>query len=207
MRIEKFGHACLLLETPNARVLVDPGTFSAGFEQVQGLTALAFTHAHADHIDEARVPELAAANPDATIIADRGTVDVLAGLGIMAEVADPRRVFDVGERLEVIGECHAPIHDDIPVIPNVGYLFAERLFHPGDALSIPEREVEIVAVPVVAPWMRVSEGIDFLRAVSPSVAIPIHEAIASRPLMYYNYFRDLGPASCRLQVVEDPIEL
>lgn len=207
MHIEKFGHACLLLETPNARVLVDPGTFSAGFEQVRGLTALAFTHAHADHIDEARVPDLVAANPQATVIADPATAKVLARLGIKAEVADPGQVFDVGERLEVIGENHALIHNDIPVIPNAGFLFAERLFHPGDALTVPERDVEILAVPVVAPWMRVSEGIEFLRAVSPSVAIPIHEAVASRPPMYYKYFGDLGPAGCRLQVIEDPVEL
>jgi hypothetical protein len=40
MQITKFGHACLLIETSAARVLIDPGAFSAGFEKVDGLSAI-----------------------------------------------------------------------------------------------------------------------------------------------------------------------
>jgi L-ascorbate metabolism protein UlaG (beta-lactamase superfamily) len=208
MHIEKFDHACLLLETPNARVLIDPGTFSRGFEELRDLSAIVFTHAHADHLDESRVPALVAANPEAAVIADPGSAQVLAGHGITATVAEPGLTFQVGEPLEVIGKDHAVIHADIPVIPNTGFLFAGRLFHPGDALTVPGRDIEILALPVVAPWMRTAEGVEYLRTVSPSVAIPIHEAIASNPQMYYKYYASLGPAGLQLLVADDkPLDL
>lgn len=37
MRLTKFGHSCLLVEEGGARVLLDPGSFSEGFEELDGL--------------------------------------------------------------------------------------------------------------------------------------------------------------------------
>ena len=34
MRLQKLGHACLVVEDGSARVLIDPGTFSTGFEEL-----------------------------------------------------------------------------------------------------------------------------------------------------------------------------
>ena len=60
MRLTKFGHSCLLVEEQGARMLLDPGTLSDGFEELQGLTAILYTHQHADHLDPARLPGLLA---------------------------------------------------------------------------------------------------------------------------------------------------
>ena len=55
MRLTKFGHSCLLVEEGGARVLLDPGSFSEGFEELDGLTAVCLTHHHGDHLDAERV--------------------------------------------------------------------------------------------------------------------------------------------------------
>lgn len=34
----------------------------------------------------------------------------------------------------------------------------------------------MLLAPLAGPWMKLSEGIDFLRAVSPAVAVPVHDA-------------------------------
>ena len=44
MQLRKYGHACLLVEDGGARVLIDPGSYSRGFEEVEGLTAVLVTH-------------------------------------------------------------------------------------------------------------------------------------------------------------------
>jgi hypothetical protein len=49
--------------------------------------------------------------------------------------------------------------------------------HPGDALYAPGEPVDILAAPAAAPWMRISEAVDYLRAVAPNRAVPIHQAI------------------------------
>src|SRR5277367_2154578 len=66
VRITHYGHACVLAELPDrTRVLFDPGTYSAGFEDLAGLDAVLVTHEHPDHFDAERLPRLVEANPDA----------------------------------------------------------------------------------------------------------------------------------------------
>ena len=67
MRITRYGHSCLLVEDGDARLLLDPGVFSTGFEDLRGLTAVLVTHQHPDHLDVARLTALLEANPDAVV--------------------------------------------------------------------------------------------------------------------------------------------
>ena len=48
MRITKFGHACVRLETDGHVIVLDPGGFTEP-EAVDGATAVLITHEHADH--------------------------------------------------------------------------------------------------------------------------------------------------------------
>ena len=47
--------------------------------------------------------------------------------------------------------------------------------HPGDALFVPDEPVDVLATPAAAPWMKISEAVDYLRAVAPTRAVPIHQ--------------------------------
>jgi len=210
MRLQKLGHSCLLVEAGDARLLVDPGTFSSGFDQLEGLTAVLVTHQHPDHLDVERLPALLERNPSMQVITDPGTAQILRDdHGVEASVANGGATFDLGVRVEVVGEMHAQIHPDLPQIPNVGYLIDGRLLHPGDALDVTDREVEVLALPTMAPWMRMAEAVDYLRAVSPRVAVPIHDGLLRSPDLFYNAFRGLGPQSTELRVLDDgqPAEL
>lgn len=210
MRLQKFTHSCLLVESGDGRVLFDPGSFSRGFESLTGLTGILVTHQHADHLDVDRLPALLEANPDATLVTDADTAELLAGQhGITATVARPGDTLELGCEITVGGGTHAEIHPDIPRIANVGYLVAGRLWHPGDALVGPDVDVEILALPAVAPWMRIADAIEFYRAVSPTIAVPIHEAVASVPQLFYGMLDNLGPDRARLEVIDDgePLEL
>lgn len=210
MELQKFGHSCLLVTAGDGRVLIDPGTFSSGFDALDGLTAILVTHQHADHVDLDRLQPLLERNPGVRLVADVATAQTLRDdRGIDASVAAPGDTFDVGMRVEVVGEMHAEIHPDLPRVPNVGYLIDGRLLHPGDALDVTDRDVEILALPTMAPWMRMAEAIDFLRALAPRVAVPIHEALLRSTDLFYNAFRGLGPEATELRVLDDgaPVQL
>lgn len=94
--------------------------------------------------------------------------------------------------MQVHGELHAVIHPDIPRITNVGYLVdGGRVFHPGDALTVPDVPVETLMLPVMAPWNKISEVIDYVREVGPQRAYDIHDALLTdlaRPI----YDRQIG---------------
>jgi L-ascorbate metabolism protein UlaG (beta-lactamase superfamily) len=194
MRITKLGHSCLHVVDGDADILVDPGTFSTGFAQLTGLTAVLITHEHADHLDRDALPALLAANPQAAVYADAGSAVTLQDAGIAVTAVSAGQSIDVGTPVTVHGRTHAVIHADIPVISNAQYLVGGRLLHPGDSLEVPDTAVEILALPVAAPWMAIKEAVEFYAALSPRLAFPIHERILANPAMAYGIVERLKPA-------------
>jgi hypothetical protein len=53
--------------------------------------------------------------------------------------------------------------------------------HPGDSFTpTPEgTRLELLFLPVSAPWLKLAESIDYLKAAAPRIAVPIHDAILS----------------------------
>lgn len=202
MRITKYGHACLLIEDADARLLLDPGVFSAGFEELTGLTGVLITHQHADHLDQDKLPALLERNPGAVLHTDPDTAAQLAEQGLPARAVHEGDRLDLGTPVRVVGRDHAVIHPDLPGITNTGFLVADRFLHPGDALTVPDAEVEILGVPTGAPWLKVAEAIDYVRAVRPRVAVPIHEAVVTVPTMVYGLMDQLKPEATTLRVID-----
>ncbi|MCW2718787.1 MBL fold metallo-hydrolase [Pseudonocardia sp.] len=201
MQITHFGHACVLLDTGAARLLIDPGAFSTDFETSTGLDAVLVTHQHFDHLDTDKLKVLLRANPDARLIVDAQSAALLDGFD--HEVVAPGTSFDVaGAHIDVLGGEHAVIHPDIPVIANNSYLVDGTLLHPGDAFQLPPSPVEVLLLPTGAPWLKVAEAVDYLRAVAPRTAVPIHEAVLAMPQMHYGMFESLKPAGTEVRVLD-----
>jgi len=182
MELTHFGHSCLLAQFGHTSLLFDPGTFAHGFEGITGLSAIVITHQHPDHVDTARLPALLDANPDATLYADAQTAEQLGARCHAVRVGDELTVGTL--TIRALGGRHAVIHPEIPVIDNISYLVDDgdrrgRLMHPGDALFVPDEPVEVLATPAAAPWMKISEAVDYLRAVAPAHAVPIHQGVVA----------------------------
>jgi L-ascorbate metabolism protein UlaG (beta-lactamase superfamily) len=203
VRITKLRHSCLFVEEADARVLLDPGTFSSGFEQLTDLTGVLVTHQHPDHVDIDRLRPLLSANPGARVFTDEATAGQLSNAGIDASTVREGDTLDVGVEVRVFGRDHATIHPDIPVVPNVGYLVGGRLFHPGDSFTLPPVDVEILALPTSAPWLKLAESVDYLRAVAQRIAVPIHEAHLVSTQLYYGRFIELAPTGTEVRVLDD----
>jgi L-ascorbate metabolism protein UlaG (beta-lactamase superfamily) len=202
-----------LVEAGTARLLLDPGVYSTGFGELTELDAILVTHQHPDHLDLDRLPALLAANPAAELLVDSGSAPMLAGAGIPHRVVGPGQRLELGgAAVDVVGGAHGVIHPDIPVVPNNGYLIdgdAGTVLHPGDALDPLPRPVDLLLLPTAAPWLKVSEAVDYLRAVAPRLAVPIHQAILAKPEKYYGLFRELAPAGTDVQIAVqgEPIKL
>ncbi len=183
MKLTRFGHACLLVEVSETRVLIDPGTFSVDEAfALTDLAAVVVTHQHPDHVDASRLPRLLAANPDAVLLADPQTANKLE-LGEWLANADGKETL-VGEvTIRGVGSQHAEITPQLPRVNNVGVLVSARdepvLFHPGDTYEYAPDGVTVLALPLGAPWAKVSETIDFLQRVNPNSFFPIHDRTIS----------------------------
>jgi len=180
MRITKFGHACVRIEHDGQVLVLDPGVFTAA-EAVAGAPAVLVTHLHPDHLHPANLratdapvftvgqvaDQLAADAPD---VAER-TVTVAAGAA-----------FDVGLPVRAVGELHNVIHPELPQPYNSGYLVTvgdQTVYHPGDALALPEVPVDVLLCPSSAPWLRSEMAIEFVRAVGAPRNLAIHDRVYS----------------------------
>jgi len=179
MEITRFGHATVLVETADTRILIDPGAFSpdAPFE-LEGLDAIVVTHQHLDHIDQNRAPALVERNPGAVLLCDPETAGVLE-FGDWRENGDGVETEVKGVTLRGVGAQHAVITPELPRVGNVGVTVSAdgepTLFHPGDTYAYAPEGVDVLAVPLSAPWAKVSETVDFVRRVSPATLFPIHD--------------------------------
>ena len=184
MRITHLGHACLLVEIADARILVDPGTFSPDAHHQRHLDAVLVTHQHPDHIDVERLPGLLETNPGVQLVTDPETANQLQDRGIHARSLGAGDEVAVGAAtVSGVGEMHALIHDDIPRIHNTGMRLTAQgeptFFHPGDALDADPGRVDVLAFPLSAPWARSRDMTGFLRRFAAPHAIPVHDALLS----------------------------
>ncbi|MFD9432363.1 MBL fold metallo-hydrolase [Streptomyces sp. NPDC060002] len=198
MKLTKKSHACVRLEKDGRTLVLDPGGFSEADAAV-GADAILVTHEHPDHFDEQRLRAALEADPAVRIWTLRSVAEKLSA-------AFPGRVHTVGHGdtftaagfdVQVHGELHAVIHPDLPRVTNVGFLVdGGRVFHPGDALTVPEHPVETLLAPVQAPWNKISEVIEYVREVRPQRVYDIHDALLTdlaRPI-YDTHLGNLGGA-------------
>ncbi len=178
MRITKFGHACVRIEYDGQVLVIDPGSWSEA-EAVDGATVVLVTHEHADHLslDHLRATDAPVFTIDAVArqIAD-GAPEVSERVTVVA----PGEELDVGLPVRVVGELHAVIHPELPRFHNSGFVVRvgdRRIYHPGDAFTLPVEDVDLLLAPVHAPWCKTSEVMDFARAVGAPRTVAVHDGL------------------------------
>jgi len=188
MHLTHLGHACLLVEVSGQRLLVDPGAFS-DVEGVRDLDAVFVTHVHPDHLDTAAVAALLADSPRAQVWAEAEAADELTEAE--PSLQDRTHRLESGTALEVgsvtvtaVGDRHALILEDLPRPDNVGLVVTAdgepTVFHPGDALDAEHPlldRIDVLCVPVSAPWGDVQDVVQFTRRIEPGRVVPIHDGL------------------------------
>ena len=192
--ITKLVHACLLVETPASRILLDPGSFSWDDDRLD-LAALAevdailITHEHADHVSPAFVKAVLERSNNASVETTDSLAVILKAQGIDASGATTPRF-------------RAP-HERIPVGPgpsNTGFHIDGVLSHPGDSHSFVET-MPILAMPFIAPWGSLTAAVDRVRLNAPRYVIPIHDWFLSPDGAVFMYHL------VKLGLANDDIEL
>ena len=177
MRLTKLGHACTRFDKDGAVLVIDPGAFSDP-QALAGANAVLITHEHFDHVHADRLRAAMTADPGLHLWTTATLAGQFAGLGGQVHAVTHGDTFTAaGFDVHAYGSGHAVLHQDIPLVANTGFLIDGEVFHPGDALTVPEEPVPTLLLPANAPWLKVSEMIDYGRAVDPQRAYAIHDGL------------------------------
>jgi L-ascorbate metabolism protein UlaG (beta-lactamase superfamily) len=171
MKLAKFGHACVRLESNGRAIVIDPGVMTPEPDALTGAEAVLITHQHFDHFDPQRLRAV-----ESPIYTCAGVAERLTELGERVCVVSDGDSFSVaGFEVTVAGAKHHYSHPDAPPVDNVGFLIDGEVFHPGDALTVVD--CPTLLVPGQAPWLTVPDMIDYLRRMSPRRAYAIHDGL------------------------------
>jgi L-ascorbate metabolism protein UlaG (beta-lactamase superfamily) len=179
VQLIRYTHSCVRVEVNGAVLVLDPGTWSEP-HALRGCDAVLVSHEHADHIDVLRLAGLrvpvyapAAARIEGVEFTglEPGQEVTIAGVPVLA-----------------VGGQHATVRPD-QSCANLGYLVGGRLYHPGDALHVPDQPVETLLVPMQASWLKTAEAMEFARSVGPERSFGIHDGqLNDRGVASVNYW-------------------
>jgi len=181
MKIKKLIHCCLLIEEKGLRILTDPGTYLEEPENINKIDLIIITHEHQDHLHIGSLKAVIKNNPKAKIFTNKAVGKLLDAEKINYELLENNQKKVIkGVSIEAFGHDHAHMYKIVPCM-NTGYFIADKLFYPGDSFHKPPKSVDILALPVAGPWLKISESIDYALDVSPKIAFPVHEGMLKKP--------------------------
>ena len=198
MKITKYVHSCLLVETDERVGIFDPGNYSynSGLLDISSLPRLddiLITHEHEDHFYLPFVKELVATFPDVLIHTNDSIKKILEANNI--------HNYITANDIATVSYFRAPHESMAPLLStmceNVGIHYLNSISHPGDSHHFNETKA-ILALPIAAPWGTLAMAAEVGTQLKPKYIIPIHDfqlSETARNGTYQRlegYFKQLG---------------
>ncbi|MFD5214685.1 MBL fold metallo-hydrolase [Microbacterium sp. NPDC058345] len=179
MRVTKYEHAALRIDHDGETLIVDPGSFTAALGDLGTVVGVVITHEHPDHWTSDHLRRIRDAAPDASVYSTAAVAQAADGHHITA--VEPGETVNTGAfTLRFFGGDHAVIHSSLPRVRNVGVLVNETLYYPGDSYAVPAGvQVDTLAAPLGAPWLKIGEAMDFVLAGAPRRSFGTHDMTLS----------------------------
>jgi L-ascorbate metabolism protein UlaG (beta-lactamase superfamily) len=174
MKITKYVHSCLLVETGQLNVLIDPGNYSwhshlLVVDKLPRLDYLVLTHEHPDHYYQAAIAALRQKYPHLPIVTNS---DLAAKLK-KADINDPI-ITGSEDGLQVFEAKHEPLPLNLPEVLNIGVHIGDKLTAPGDSFSFSHSR-GVLALPITGPWGSLREALSKVVELKPKVVLPVHD--------------------------------
>ena len=193
MKIYKYFHSCVLLDDGKTRILFDPGDYCflngrAKAEEFTGIDAVVITHSHDDHADLNALRTIIAGNKP-KIVSNSEVGESLSKNGV-GTLEPGNQNWKIGDfTIKAFAAKHQELFKTVP--ENTAYTVNDIFLHPGDSLdpALYSLKVKVLALPIIAPWGKLTEFAEFAKNIKPEIVVPIHDGIAIDAFLENNYKR------------------
>lgn len=159
--------------------MTDPGLFTVDSQSEElNIDIILITHEHGDHIHVESLKKIVENNSEILVIANEGVGKLLDEAGIKYEILEnkiPKELL--GVLLEAHDCKHEEVFEEMGQVKNTGYFIDGRLFYPGDSYCNPGKSIEILALPVAGPWVRVRDFMKYALEIKPKICFPMHDGM------------------------------
>ena len=181
MKITKFPQSCLLIETNDKKILVDPGNLKYKDEYFNiwnNVDIILITHKHPDHCNKEVLEKL---NRNIIIYSTKEVQEANKSLNI--NIIRENDKFNLGDiTIEVVHAIHGyqPLLKGKEIYENVGYIIDDgenRLYTTSDTICFQnEYKADILCIPVTGHGLTMSafEAALYAKEVEATLTIPIH---------------------------------
>jgi prepilin-type processing-associated H-X9-DG protein len=213
VRISKYIHSCLLFEQDGDKLLFDPGNYSfidghVTPETFRDVSTVVITHSHPDHLTLEPLKQILALS-GADVVTNGEVAAILQGEGIDATIIEEGMLTAGAFTLRAIPTPHeAILADSVP--RHTAFLVDDRVLNAGDSFAdplLPYAGVEVLIMPVMAPFLTEVGAAAFARRMRPRQVIPVHDGYVKDfflRLRYENYDRVFTGMNIQFHKLAEP---
>jgi L-ascorbate metabolism protein UlaG (beta-lactamase superfamily) len=174
MKITKYVHSCILVETSKSVVLFDPGGYSRdshllNVKKINSLDYIVITHEHPDHYNPEFLQTISGKFPHIPIITNNDLVEVIRELKLPNSVQSGS-----DDDLTVFEAAHEPLPMNAPNVLNIGVHIDDKFTNPGDSYDLQSTR-EVLALPITGPFASYKDALDAIVRLKPKIVLPIHD--------------------------------
>lgn len=167
----------MVVEINGKRIITDPGSYTIN-EQVleKNIDIVLITHEHQDHFHVDSLKNILKNNPNAIVVTNSSVGKILEESGIFYSKLEDGQSGEFSDiYFEAHGNKHQEIYEEIGLVQNTGYFIGKDFFYPGDAFTNPNKDINILALPVAGPWTNIKQAVKYALEVKPKVCFPVHD--------------------------------
>lgn len=175
MKITRYVHACLLVETKSGKViLVDPGQFSwesrlFDISSIPKLDIILITHEHFDHFYEPFIKSILLKFPEVLFVTTSSVAIKLQKMGAVEVSTESIPDVEIFSRKK-----HASLAPMGEAPENIAVHIDGKLTIGGDRHDLEETK-KVLALTVTAPWGSMVDSAEMALRLKPAVIVPVHD--------------------------------
>lgn len=198
MKIIKYNQSCLLIETKEKRILIDPGKIgyndSLFNNEWTDIDFILVTHKHKDHCNKEAIKKIQVRDKSKLFITKETQDAYKFDDAVIIKEGDTIKLSD-NIKVEVVKAIHGYVtgmrEKGSEILENVGYIIDNneyRLYTTSDTINhYNQNKCDVLCMPFNGNGLTLGiiDGIEFIKGINPQLVLPIHTE-TSNPIMNPN---------------------